>query len=118
VRRQPPDRPPRLIEQGELKIRLEDEPQAAFISLYGALDLGTAEVLDSTIRSVESRTAKTIILDLSGLSFIDSTGITVLIRAATRSPSDINGLALLRGPEPVQRLFKLTGLEEHLPFAD
>jgi anti-anti-sigma factor len=109
---------PRIVNQGELSIRLEEDSGTQVLALYGELDLSSAEVLDSTLRSVEAREPSGILIDLSGLQFIDSSGLAVLIDATTRSREDSDRLALLRGPDDVDRLFKLTGLTEHLPFVD
>jgi anti-sigma B factor antagonist len=108
---------PRLLEQGNLRIRLEDGPDAAFLFLSGELDLATAELLESTIRAAEGRGAKMIVLDLSGLDFIDLNGLMVLMRASIRL-SHAHRLALLHGPEHVQRLFRLTGMDRYLPFVN
>lgn len=107
---------PRTLEQGNLRIRLEEGPEATLLSLSGELDLATAELLESTIRAAEGRGAKMIVLDLSGLDFIDLNGLMVLMRASIRLPGDAHRLALLHGPEHVQRLFKLTGMDRYLPF--
>ena len=109
---------PRLIHQGELTIRIEDQAGTSVLSVYGELDLSNSEVFESAVRSAEERHRANLIVDLSGLQFIDSSGLAVLIRTANRSRENSNSLALLRGSAPVDRLFKLTGLTEHLPFAD
>jgi anti-sigma B factor antagonist len=96
---------------------LEDGPEAAFLFLSGELDLATAELLESTIRAAEGRGAKLIVLDLSDLDFIDLNGLMVLMRASIRL-SDAHRLALLHGPEHVQRLFRLTGMDRYLPFVN
>jgi anti-anti-sigma factor len=58
------------------------------------------------------------VLDLSGLRFIDSSGIRVLLLADARSRADANRLRLLRGQRQVQRALELCGLEDRLPFED
>lgn len=107
-----------LVEWGELLLRREHDDGTYSISLYGELDMATAPGLEEELSRAESTDAQSIILDLSGLDFIDSTGVAVVIRAATRASADSNRLALLRGSEDVDRLFALLGLHEHLPFAD
>ncbi len=57
-------------------------------------------------------------LDLSGLTFLDSTGVHLLVRAAARSRADSDRLTLLRGSPAVQRLLEICGVDEVLPFAD
>jgi anti-anti-sigma factor len=109
---------PWVIEQGRVTMQLEDEGDSTFLSLFGELDLSNAEVLDSMLRSIEAGPAEAIVVDLSALEFIDSTGVVVLARAASRSRDASKRLVLLRPPEDVDRVFQLTGLSEHLPFAD
>jgi anti-anti-sigma factor len=108
---------PWVIEQGRLTIQLEDDGDTTFLTLAGELDLSNAEVFDSMLRSVEAGPAETIVVDLSALDFIDSTGVVILVDAANRS-EDYSKLALFRAPDHVDRLFRLTGLAEYLPFAD
>jgi anti-anti-sigma factor len=67
---------------------------------------------------VEDSDALSIVLDLSALEFMDTTGVRLIIQADARSRADSNRLALLRGPRAVQRVFELTGLLDRLPFAD
>ena len=86
--------------------------------LKGELDVANAEHLERELRRVESSDALTIVLDLSDLQFIDSTGVRMLFLAHARSLADSNRLALLRGPKTVQRVFELTGIHDRLPFAD
>ena len=88
------------------------------ICVEGELDLATAADLERELTRAEDSDAQSIILDLSGLQFIDSTGVRLLLRAQARSREDSNRLALLRGPAAVQRVFDLTGILDLLPFAD
>jgi anti-anti-sigma factor len=59
---------------------------------------------------------QSVIVDLSGLDFIDSCGITAIYRAVEASRANGTRLGLLRGSAEVERIFALTGLE--LPFLD
>ncbi|MGH2917599.1 MAG: STAS domain-containing protein [Solirubrobacteraceae bacterium] len=88
------------------------------ICLFGELDLATAGAVERELERVEAGDAEAIVLDLSGLTFISSTGIALLLGAHSRSRGDSDRLALLRGPASVQRVFELTGVDDLLPFAD
>ena len=107
----------RVVQQGELLIRLEEEAGTQVVALYGELDLSTVEVLASTLCSVEA-TRSDIVIDLSGLEFIDSAGLSALIDATGRARLNGDHLGLLRGRDEVHRLFVITGMAEHLPFVD
>jgi anti-sigma B factor antagonist len=120
------DRPPRpspaaeLIKHrpGELTISSEREGDVHVIAVTGELDLATAAELEQELLRVEATDAESIVVDLAGLRFMDSTGIRVMIAADARSRADSQRLALLRGPDAVQRVFELTGVVDLLPFAD
>jgi anti-anti-sigma factor len=88
------------------------------IALAGELDLATADELEQEIVRVEATDADSIVVDLSDLRFMDSTGVRILLSADARSRADGSRLALLRGPAAVQRVFELSGIIDLLPFAD
>lgn len=91
---------------------------AFVIEAFGELDLATAPELQLMIERAESTDAREIVLDLSGLEFIDSTGIAVLIEAARRSNSGQDRLRMLRGTGQVEQVLRLCRLHDRLPFAD
>ena len=57
-------------------------------------------------------------IDLRELEFMDSTGLTLLTRWSLGSERDGYDLALVAGPDRIQRLFELTGLITHFQFVD
>jgi anti-anti-sigma factor len=107
-----------LLKVGQLTVRSEREGVLHTIHVQGELDLATADELERELIRVEGTDALSIILDLSDLQFIDSTGVRLLISAQARSRADAKRLALLRGPPSVQRVFELCGICDLLPFAD
>ena len=118
----PRDREPlradQLIELGNLTLTSRREGDVYSICLSGELDLATAGAVDDELIRVESTDASSIVLDLSGVSFIDSTGIRMLFSAAARARTDSGRLTLRRGSAAVQRALQLSALEDQLPFAD
>jgi anti-sigma B factor antagonist len=103
---------------GDLIISSERDGDVHTIALHGELDLATADEVDRELRRVEGTDARSIVLDLTGLSFMDSTGIRVILSADVRSRADANRLRLVHGPTAVRRVFELSGVVDLLPFAD
>jgi anti-anti-sigma factor len=107
-----------FFEVGKLMVHSEREGDLHTIYVRGELDLATAEDLERELIKVEDTDALSIILDLSDLEFIDSTGVRVLLSAHARSRANSNRLTLLRGSAAVQRVFEVTGILNLLPFAN
>ena len=112
------DSPVVTIEQGPLTIRSSRQDDEHVVALYGELDLGGVEAVEEEMRRVERTTAGRIIVDLSGLEFMDSTGLRTMLQIHARSCADGDRVLFLRGGPVVQRLFEITGVESRLPFLD
>ena len=103
---------------GPLEIRSERRGTDHVIALAGELDLSDASRVAEEIIRVEATDARTIVVDLSALEFIDSTGVRIIVEADARSRGNGHRLRLLRGPRPVRRVFEIAGLNDRLPFVD
>jgi anti-sigma B factor antagonist len=84
----------------------------------GELDISTAPVLEDQIRHAHSDGARHVVVDLRGLDFMDSTGLTLLARWSVGAAQDGYTFTLVPGSDRIQRLFSLTGLDEVLTFVD
>ena len=80
------------------------------IDLVGELDLATAPRLRDQLAQVSEDGADHITLDLTGLDFIDSTGLSVLVMAYTRAQSSGGALTVRHPSAAVMRIFEITGL--------
>ena len=107
-----------IVELGRLHIHSERDGDVHAIELRGEFDLAYARDVEHELKRVEATDARSIILDLSGLTFLDSTGIRLILEAQVRSQQDANRLVLLRAPRMVQRVFTIAGVDKMLPFAD
>jgi anti-sigma B factor antagonist len=85
---------------------------------FGDLDLSTAPLLEAHIQRARANGAKRVIVDLSRLEFMDSTGITLVTRYNNEARRDGFNFALIKGNPRVMRLFALTGLGEYFTFVD
>ena len=82
----------------------------------GELDMSTVPDLERLLRQALDDGTERLVVDLRGLSFMDSTGITLLTRWNNTACRDGFALALVRGDERIARLFTLTGLDEYFTF--
>jgi anti-anti-sigma factor len=86
--------------------------------LRGELDLSTVSKVQEELQRVEADAPPVLVLDLSKLTFLDSTGLRCLVTADQRARDADRRLVLVRGPDPVQRVFSITRLEERLEMVD
>ena len=88
------------------------------LSLRGELDIAAAGRLDAELERVEREGPGHLVLDLRGLTFLDSTGLRSLIAADARGREQGRRVTLVQGPAGVQRVFEITGLEGRLEIVE
>jgi anti-anti-sigma factor len=82
----------------------------------GELDIATVPRLREALAQREP--AEALVLDLSGLAFLDTSGLQIVVETGRRARAEGFELTLVRGPHAVQRVFEIAGLVELLPFVD
>ncbi|MGW2014812.1 STAS domain-containing protein [Streptomyces sp. NPDC001927] len=82
-------------------------PGAVVLSLTGELDHDTADTLRQALE--ERNGAELILVDCERLSFCDSTGLNVLLRARLQAVESGGRLELAGLRPPVSRMFEITG---------
>lgn len=91
----------------------------AVLALSGELDVAGASLVEHELdRIVADHEATSLVLDLSGLEFMDSTGLRMMVLADERARAEERTLTLVRGRPDVQRVFEITRMEERLRFVD
>ena len=105
--------PPR---PGSLQISSALVDGSVRVSLQGELDLACAPQMEERFAAIDQQAPARVVVDLSGLAFIDSSGLRVLLLADARAREHGYELVLLAGPEPVQRVFEMTGAIDVLHF--
>lgn len=97
------------------RLRIEvEQGEIAVIRLLGELDLASAPALNAEIQQTVAASPSTIVIDLSGLEFMDSTGLRSLLMA--RESCDLNGrrFAVVPGGRQVTRLLEISRVGDHL----
>jgi anti-sigma B factor antagonist len=87
------------------------------LQLYGEFDLASAPTFEAELARAEADDGP-IVIDLSALEFIDSSGLSQLLAAHTRAEDDDRKLVFLKGPLSVERILRITGLDQILRFED
>jgi anti-sigma B factor antagonist len=98
----------------QLKIGTRHDGGRTVITMDGELDLANAPSLTETIESDELAAAEIVVLDLQGLTFLDSTGLRVILAARELCGRRDQEFAVTPGSPQVQRLLSVTGVGEHL----
>ncbi len=95
------------------------ERDVAFVvKLVGELDLSTVGVLRGRVGGAfaSEPMRRRLVIDLGGLTFVDSSGLACLLKVAERARREAVDLELIPGPPSVMRLFELTRTVDVLPF--
>ena len=95
-----------------------DPDGAVRLVLAGEVDLTTAGALEGAVQNAERGNPAAIVLDMDQLSFIDSSGLRVLLLAARRGQRVRRRLVLVNVSRSIRRVLELTALDRTLLIAD
>lgn len=98
----------------ELTIDRRDDDRGAVLALFGVLDTVSAPELERHLGEVLAEPHARVMLDLNGLSFVDSAGVSVLIKAKQTAETNGRELVLRRPTEQLERVFAVVGLADWL----
>jgi anti-sigma B factor antagonist len=104
--------------QSNFNVEAHDDDNAVLITLTGELDLASSPDLEHELEEGAASRAKLVVVDLRTLEFMDSTGLSVLVRAHQRAAQTGQRFGVVRGPQQVQRLLSLTGVADRLEIVD
>jgi anti-anti-sigma factor len=88
------------------------------LALSGEFDLAGIERFEAALVPAESEAPEVIVVDLTGLVFMDSSGLRALVLADRRARKAGRRLAIVPGATPVRRVFEITQLDEELDLID
>jgi anti-sigma B factor antagonist len=89
----------------------------AVTTATGELDLSGAELLEAELeRLAEEPELATVVLDLRGLEFMDSSGLRLVVLADMQAREAGRRFVLVRGTETVHRVFEITRMSDRLEF--
>jgi anti-sigma B factor antagonist len=101
-----------------LQIETQVNGNMAVVSLGGELDISEVARVEQQLQTIEENAPPIVVLDLRGLTFMDSSGLRLVLEADMRARREGRRLAIVRGPEPVHRVFLIALLDKRLEFID
>jgi anti-anti-sigma factor len=99
-----------LPQRPEFEVTVSTEDGVRVVSVSGELDLDTMGELHEAL-TADNGVLATTVIDLRGLTFIDSSGVSGVLAAARRSRDAGGRLVCVPGPPSIRRVFELTGVD-------
>ena len=94
-------------------LNVDQNGETAVVRVGGEIDLTSAPQLDEGLQDLVNGSVRDLTLDLSGVSFMDSTGLRVLLKTSKLLEGAGGKLALREPSDPVRRLLEVSGLDSH-----
>jgi anti-sigma B factor antagonist len=101
-----------------LQVEAWPGPRGVRVRPLGEIDLATVGGLRSKIDECVAAGWERVVLDLRGVTFMDCTGLHLVLDADAAARAAGWELVVIEGPRAVQRVFELTGLRDSLPFVN
>jgi len=101
---------------GPFSCQVSSEEGLVVVSPRGELDMATVGAVEERLKQLRRTGAARIVLDLGGLTFMDSSGLHLITRWTNEASKDGFDFALEPGPPAVQRIFELAAMHDALPW--
>jgi anti-sigma B factor antagonist len=98
--------------------RVEPDRDTVWIRPVGEIDMATAAEVQARLDEVLEVGFTRLVLDLRETTFMDSTGLHLVITWQQRSRAERFAFAVVQGPEPIRRVFEVAGAMEQIRFID
>ena len=99
-------------------VSVDRDNDLATMVIAGEVDLAAIERLEAARAGAVDSGARRMLIDLSDVSFIDSSGLKFLLETHKLAEASGWTLSLTRPRESAMHAFRLTGTDLRLPFAD
>ena len=104
------------MDSSEFNVVVRREGAALIVAPEGELDMATADSLRASLDDLGD--ARSLVLDLRGLDFLDTSGLQLVFEQQRRAEQEGFSFVLVRGQRHVQRLFEIAGMNDRLTIVD
>jgi anti-sigma B factor antagonist len=101
-----------------LEIAVSESGGMRRLRLTGELDMAGVDRFERLLTADQTSEATTFVLDMRGLTFIDSSGLRALIMADGRVRAEGGHLVVVRGPDRVNQVLEMTGVAQRIDLVD
>lgn len=105
---------PNIPEAGYFAVEVERKNEALYVYPKGELDLGSAQAMSEALVTAELEGATRMVIDMALVSFLDCSGVSVVLGAHNRARRDDRELVIVNAQPTVRRIFILTGCKDML----
>lgn len=95
---------------GRLRLEIGEGARTARLALHGEFDIAAAGDASRALQELLSRDLDALTIDLSGLEFMDSTGVKFLVEGRETALARGVKLSLVHGGDPVERVLTVSGI--------
>lgn len=103
---------------GRFSIHTSRDDDRHLVVLEGELDVASAPMLEATVAELCEAGAAELTLDMAGVEFIDSSGLSAILRAKQLCDECHCAYSLTPAQRPAQGVFETAGVVDRLPFRD
>jgi anti-sigma B factor antagonist len=100
----------------EFRLEVVREHDLVRLCPAGELDMATVARVEDELRALVAAGVGAVVLDLRGLTFMDSTGLSLVLRWTYAAQQDGFDFSLIAGGRPVHRVFELAGMADRVHF--
>jgi anti-sigma B factor antagonist len=98
-------------------VSIDDLGTVMVVRMTGEIDASTAKVVGGPLFSCLDAVSCAVIVDLTSVEFIGSTGLTILVRACRTARARAIALRVVAGTQAVLRPMQVCGLDTYLPLS-
>jgi anti-anti-sigma factor len=100
----------------DLSLDVRTADGQTIVAFTGELDMAEVPRLQQELQELEADKPPVLVLDLRGLSFIDSSGLRFILETDLRARKQARRVAVVPGPDQVHRIFLIALLDKRLEF--
>jgi anti-sigma B factor antagonist len=102
----------------ELDLSAREEAGVSILAVAGEVDIYTAPSLDERLSALIAEGSYRIVVDMTGVDFLDSTGLGVMVKALKRVREHDGSLDVVVSSDRIHKVFRITGLDRVITLHD